>query len=129
MNKTLAEKCSLLLLPWSHRRSPSLKEFLLKRAKASWSNRKLLAMLEDLDVPIVNARDPQITKAVNSENILHGLPTKLPLSPLMDPNLVAARQRHREPKPKLQSLSSMEIKLRENPYGRYGHDPNSAFRC
>lgn len=102
------------MLPWSHRRSPSSNQFLLTRPKASWSNRRLLALLEDLDVPIENLREPQKEKA---ENLLYNLPAKLPLSPLMDPKLIAARQRHREPKPKLQSLSPIEIKLRENPYG------------
>lgn len=130
MTRIVAEKCSLLLLPWSHRRSPSPKQLLLTRGKASWSNRRLLALLEDLDVPIENAREPQIAKAVNPETLLHNLPpTKLPLSPLMDPKLIAARQRHREPKPKLQSLSPMEIKLRENAYGIYSHGLNSAGGC
>lgn len=129
MTRIVAEKCPLLLLPWSHRRSPSPEQFLLTRGKASWSNRRLLALLEDLDVPIENAREPQKGKAINSENVLHNLPTKLPLSPLMDPKLIAARQRHREPKPKLQSLSPMEIKLRENPYGIYSDGLNSAFGC
>lgn len=129
MNRILAEKCSLQLLPWSHHRSPSSKQLLLKRTKASWSNWRLLALLEDLDVPIESARETQKTKAINSEILRHGLPTKLPLSPLMNPNLIAARQRHREPKPKLQSLSPMEIKLRGNPYGIYSRGLNSAFGC
>lgn len=129
MTRILAEKRSLLLLPWSHRRSSSPKQLLLTRGKASWSNRRLLALLEDIDVPIGNAREPQKGKAINSENILPNIPAKLPLSPLMDPKLIAARQRHREPKPKLQSLSHMEIKLRENPYGIYCHGLNSAFGC
>lgn len=131
MTGIVAEKCSLLLMPWKHRRSPSPKFFSLKRGKAGWSNRRLLTLLEDLDVPIENAREPQKAKAkaINSEYLLHDLPTKLPLSPLMDPKLIAARQRHREPKPKLQSLSPMEIKLRENPYGIYSHGLNSAFGC
>lgn len=127
MDRILAEKCSLQLLPWSHCRSPSPKQLLLKRTKASWSNRRLLALLEDLDVPIEIAQETQKAKAINSENLRHGLPTKLPLSPLMDPNLIAARQRHREPKPKLQSLSPMETKLRGNPYGIYSRGLNSAF--
>lgn len=129
MTRIVAEKCSLLMLPWNHRRSLSSKQLLLTRGKASWSNRRLLALLEDLDVPIENVREPQKEKAISSENLLHNLPTNLPLSPLMDPKLIAARQRHREPKPKLQSLSPMEIKLRENPYGIYNHGVNSAFGC
>lgn len=101
----------------------------MTRTKASWSNRRLLALLEDLDVPIETARETQKAKVVNPEILRHGLPTKLPLSPLMDPNLIAARQRHREPKPKLQSLSPMEIKLRGNPYGIHSRGLNSAFGC
>lgn len=129
MTRIVAEKGSLLMLPWSHRCSPSSKQYLLTRGKASWSNQRLLALLEDLDVPTENAREPQKEKALNSENLLHNLPTKLPLSPLMDSKLIAARQRHREPKPKLQGVSPMEIKLRENPYGIYSHGFNSAFGC
>lgn len=129
MTSIVAEKCSQLLMPWKHRRSPSPKFILLKRGKASWSNRRLLTLLEDLDVPTENAREPLKAKAINPEYLLHELPTKLPLSPLMDPKLIAARQRHREPKPKLQNLSPMEIKLRENPYGIYSHGLNSAFGC
>lgn len=129
MNKIVAEKYSLRLLPWSYRCSLSPKQLLLERTKASWSNRRLLALLEDLDVPIENARELQKAKVENSEDLLRGLPTKLPLSPLMDPNLIAARQRHREPKPKLQGLSPMEIKLRENPYGIYSRGLNSGFGC
>lgn len=129
MNKTVAEKYSLRLLPWGHCRSLSSKKLLLKRAKASWSNGRLLALLEDLDVPIENAREPQEAKVINPKNLLRGLPRMLPLSPLMDPNLIAARQRHREPKPKLQGLSPMERKLRENPYGIYGRGLNPAIGC
>ena len=42
----------------------------------------------------------------------------LPLSPLMDPKLIAARERHRLPKPAAgQELSAFTKKLRSNPYG------------
>ena len=43
----------------------------------------------------------------------------LPLSPLMDPNLIAARERHRSPKPlPSKELSEYESKLIKCPYGK-----------
>ena len=45
--------------------------------------------------------------------------SKLPLSPLMDPNLIAARQRYRTPKPApSDELSAFSKKLKRNPFGR-----------
>ena len=42
----------------------------------------------------------------------------LPLSPLMDPASIAARQRHRTPKPRQGSdLTPFQRKLQSNPYG------------
>ena len=49
-------------------------------------------------------------------------PTKfnLPLSPLMDPKLIAARERHHTPKPAAsQERSAFSQKLQNNPYGRH----------
>ena len=48
-------------------------------------------------------------------------PTRLnlPLSPLMDPKLIAARERHRTPKSAAsQERSAFSKKLQNNPYGR-----------
>ena len=50
-------------------------------------------------------------------------PTKhnLPLSPLMDPKLIAARERYRTPKPAPSpDRSAFSQKLRNNPYGTIG---------
>lgn len=45
--------------------------------------------------------------------------TDLLLSPLMDPKLIAARERYRTPKPAPSGeLSAFSKKLRTNPYGR-----------
>lgn len=57
-------------------------------------------------------RKPQPQSALLSPS------SKLPLSPLMDPNLIAARQRYRTPKPVPSGeLSAFSKKLEKNPYG------------
>lgn len=53
---------------------------------------------------------------------------KLPLSPLMDPKLIAARERHRTPKPTPgPDRSAFSQKLRNNPYGTV--DPFYSMRA
>ena len=51
--------------------------------------------------------------------MLPGAATDLPLSPLMDPRLIAARERYRTPKPAPSGeLSAFSKKLQDNPYGK-----------
>lgn len=63
--------------------------------------------------------------AYEDEEVQDGLQSSspelnLPLSPLMDPKLIAARERHRNPKPAPgENQSEFSKKLRNNPYGEH----------
>ena len=58
------------------------------------------------------SRESQLQSALSPSS-------KLPLSPLMDPKLIAARQRYRTPKPAPSGkLSAFSKKLERNPFGQ-----------
>ncbi len=118
MRKRFPTKSSVLSPLWSSHSKTSLPQLRLKKTKAHiWSNKGLAALLDDLG-DVENAPIAQQSPANTKGKSRDDLPWKLPLSPLMDPSLVAAHQRHREPKHKpTAEPSALEVKLRENPYG------------
>jgi len=67
------------------------------------------------------APQPQTTavKDGRTHRVRSGDRPPLPLPPIMDPVIVSARQRYREPKhtPKPGSLTPFQKKLQQNPYG------------
>lgn len=79
-----------------------------------------------LDVtPALSLDEPDWSEEFEDEEVQDELPPSLadlnlPLSPLMDPKLIAARERHRTPKPAPgKDLSEFSRKLRNNPYGEH----------
>lgn len=78
--------------------------------------------LASLPSELLDEHVKQILKG-GSEDLEELLPTQgLPLSPLMDPQLIAARNRHRAPKPRPSGPpSALRERLQKNPYGTQRH--------
>ena len=83
-------------------------------ATSDAENQPAILRPQEEDGPEQDAlRKPQLQSASSPSS-------KLPLSPLMDPNLIAARQRYRTPKPPPSGeRSPFSQKLERNPYGRH----------
>ena len=66
------------------------------------------------------SQTPPSSQDGSSANQSPSVTANLPLSPLLDPKLIAARERHRRPKPAPSGeLSPFSKKLQSNPYGTY----------
>ena len=104
-----------------HDQGPSLQQRRLKKTQVELaSSSQLWTLLDELEAL------PR-----ESNNIQHEkteLSLGLPLSPLMDTNLISARERHRLPKPKLdkEKAPDLEKELFMNPYGQTWTMHNSA---
>ena len=116
----------LLFQPWcksTHRHLHVSQQF----NKASTNNDEvLLDLLDDAAQDVPHATDPRRDKSSNvpaphldeSVQELRSSMPDLPLSPLMDPKMVSARERYRTPKPPpARPASALENKLSKSPYG------------
>jgi hypothetical protein len=89
------------------------------------SNAELLALVKKTKEDVAatpsvqpEARDPEAQDDDARSRCLASSTLSLPLSPLLDPHLVAARNRHREGKPRPSGdKSPFQLKLQKNPYG------------
>lgn len=72
------------------------------------------------DQPTTTASKQNRSTASQSDEESPSITTRLPLSPLLDPKLIAARERHRKPKPAPSGeLSPFSKKLQNNPFGTH----------
>lgn len=122
--------------------SPSLPPRRIESPKAnSWHNGALQELLVEIEEDVVSTLTTTIEKPVkvhlpaqngeslpSSPSTFQNVPKEsapmaspdLPLSPLMDPKMIQARNRHRKPKPLATGpLSPFELDLKKSPYGSY----------
>ena len=111
--------------PWAHRCQLPLNRCPAKCLSIEQSTAQ--ASPESPDVrPALSHDPPDCPEEFEDEEVQDEPPpyfadVNLPLSPLMDPKLIAARQRHRTPKPApCTNPSEFSKKLRNNPYGEHG---------
>ena len=127
MRKCFEVKRSRTLQLWSRRTHSNLPndgvvDSSAELEAAPTTSSELEEKLAALPSELLDEHVKQILKD-SSESSKELFPTPgLPLSPLMDPRLIAARNRHRAPKPQPSGPpSALREKLQKNPYGTQCH--------
>lgn len=112
MKKGFFPKRPVFPQPWSHHQGPGLQQRRLMKSEAEElaSSADLQTLLDEIG----NFNSEENKNQHEEAELSQGLP----LSPLMDPALRFARERHTRPKgPKRENPSDIEEKLLMNPYG------------
>lgn len=113
MSKGFLTKRPIFTQLWSHHQGLRMQQRRLRKTQAELaSSAELLKLLDEIE-------EPEGEEFISQDEET-GLSQWLPLSPLMDPKLLSARERHRRPKqrPNRGNPSDLEKELLMNPYAQ-----------